>query len=448
MPEKAGTKRNMPKLQLICLGCVRNLVDSEVMLHLVQKEGFLITPDLQEADYVVVNTCGFLKAERKAAFAVLKDVFKRKRPKAKVIAAGCMTKLFYHELKKKFPNIFFYLGPGNVEEILQALKSPEKGSFVTEKSYLNSAETGRLLATFPHYAYLKISEGCLKQCSYCLIPVIKGGLKSRKIEDIKNEFEKLLDRGVFEINLIAQDLGDYGRDIYGRKALKQLLAELLKTNKKFWLRLLYLYPEEVDEELLKIMQDQRIVPYVDMPIQHINDKILRLMKRSTCKEQILQVIGLLREKLPQITIRTTLMTGFPGEGEKEFLELLQFVKTAKLDHIGFFAFSPEKQTAAYQLPGKVDPKTKKKRVQILAEAQYGNAVEKNRLLIGKRVKAIVESFHPDSKKLLQARFYAQAPEVDPVIILNDFRKVKAFGKMHEVEITDFAGYDLVGRVVR
>ncbi|MFA5250106.1 MAG: 30S ribosomal protein S12 methylthiotransferase RimO [Parachlamydiales bacterium] len=436
------------KFHLISLGCGRNLVDSEVMLALLAQAGYEPSLEIAEADFIIVNTCGFLQSARKEAVQTLQRVFSSIKKGGRVIVAGCMVEKFQNDLEKLFPELFFYLGAGNVEEILEAVKSPVPGRIITKKSYLNSPSLPRVLATALGTAYLKIAEGCSKHCAYCLIPAIKGPLKSRPIEAVVEEFKNLLKRGVFEVVLIAQDLGDYGKDLYGKSALKQLLRELLEVKGAFWLRLLYLYPEGIDVELADLFQsDPRLLPYLDMPLQHISDKLLRRMRRKTSQEQIFNAIGLLKARVPKMVLRTTLMVGFPGEGKKEFQELLAFVKSGRIDHIGFFAFSPEKGTAAFHFPDQVDEKVKAERLQTIAEAQYRKVQKQNRRFLKQTLEVLVEGYHPDSKRLLKGRFYGQAPEVDPVVILNDFALVQAFGCLYQVQITGFAGYDLLGSAV-
>lgn len=437
------------KFHFVSLGCARNLVDSEVMIGILLKAGYEASPDPGQADFLVVNTCGFLESSRQEGIQTIQDLFSIKKPSAKVIVAGCMVQKHSGELKERFPNIHYMLGSGDVEKILDAVTAAGQGEVVTSaRSYLEWGEVPRTLSTPKHYAYLKIAEGCKKRCAFCIIPTIKGPLKSKTQEQVLKEFNALLSQGVFEIILIAQDLGDFGKDRKEKRALASLLREMLKVEKDFWIRLLYLYPDEIDDELISVMKsDSRICPYLDMPMQHINNEMLKAMHRLTSKEQILQIIEKLHKEIPGVVIRTSLMVGFPGETEEQFEELVQFVKKGLLDNVGIFQFSLEKEAYAAKLPNQISEEVKQARFDKLAAAQAKALVKKHKKMVGRKVVAIVEGFHPESQMLLRARYSGQCPEIDGQIIINDGRLVKAFGELYEVEITDFTDYDLIGRVV-
>jgi ribosomal protein S12 methylthiotransferase len=438
------------KFHFTSLGCARNLVDSEVMIGLLLKNGYEHTPKLEEADYLVVNTCGFLEASRQEGIDTIDELFKMKKRGAKVIVAGCMVQNHSGQLKERFPEIHYLLGSGDVEKILDAVTAGQKGEAVTSaRSFLEWGEVPRTLSTPKHYAYLKIAEGCKKRCAFCIIPTIKGPLKSKSEAQVVKEFRALLSQGVFEVILIAQDLGDFGKDRREKGALAKLLREMLKVEQDFWLRLLYLYPDEIDEELIAVMKsDRRICPYLDMPIQHINDGMLKAMHRTTSKGQILSTIETLRREIPNVAIRTSLMVGFPGETEEQFEELLAFVQKVPLDHVGVFQFSLEKEAYAAKLPAQIEDAVKRDRFERLAAAQLKMVRKRNKQKVGVCLRAIVEGYHPESKLLLRARHSGQCPEIDGQIIINDARGVDAFGKLYDVEITDSADYDLIGRVVR
>lgn len=438
------------KFHFTSLGCARNLVDSEVMIGLLLKAGYEHTPHMDAADYLVVNTCGFLESSRQEGIDTIAEMFETKKSDAKVIVAGCMVQKHGAILKEKFPEIHYMLGSGDVEKILNAVQADLPGQEVTSaKSYLEWGEVPRTLSTPKHYAYLKIAEGCKKRCAFCIIPSIKGPLKSKSVSQVLKEFQALLSQGVFEIILIAQDLGDFGKDRKEKGALAQLLREMLQIKKNFWIRLLYLYPDEIDDELIDVMKsDPRICPYLDMPIQHISDPILKAMHRTTSKEQILYTIRRLRQEIPDVSIRTSLMVGFPGETEEQFQELLDFIETDPLDHVGIFTFSLEKEAYAARLPNQISEEVKQERFERLAAAQLKVAQARAKKMIGKKVVAVVEGFHPDSEHLLRARHRGQCPDIDGQIIINDGRKVTSFGALYEVEITDAIEYDLVGKVVR
>lgn len=444
--------RNLPlgnKIHFASLGCARNLVDSEVMIGILLKAGYEMTMKLQEADFLIVNTCGFLESSRQEGLDVIGEFFREKKATAKVIVTGCMVQKHNALLQEKFPQIHYTLGSGDVEKILEAVQSLEQGEAVTNaRSYLEWGEIPRTLSTPKHYAYLKIAEGCMKRCSFCIIPAIKGPLKSKSVEQVLKEFNILLSQGVFEIILIAQDLGDFGKDRKEKSALHQLVREMLKVKKDFWLRFLYLYPDEIDDELIAIMKsDPRICPYLDMPIQHINDEVLKRMRRKTNKAQILSIIEKLKKEIPHITIRTSLMVGFPGETDEQFQELIDFVRSYPLDHIGVFKYSKEKESFSATMDGHLSDEVKQKRYEKLMKEQLKVVEKKNRKLVGKIFPAIVEGYHPESKLLMKARYSGQCPDIDGEIIINDHEHVDTFSKVYKVEITDFAGYDLVGRVL-
>lgn len=437
------------KILFTSLGCARNLVDSEVMLGILLKAGYEVASDVKEADYLVVNTCGFLASSRQESCDTIQSLLDEKKPGAKLIVAGCMVQKHSDELKEKFSDIHYFLGSGDVEKILEAIEAPSSGEAVTTaKSYLQWGEVPRMISTPKQYAYLKIAEGCAKQCAFCIIPKIKGPLKSKSHEQVLKEFNLLLDQGVHEIILIAQDLGDFGKERKEKQGLESLLKEMLAIKKDFWIRLLYLYPDEITDELIQIIKsDPRICHYVDMPLQHINNEMLKSMRRKTSKEQILSIVKKLRSEIPDMVIRTSLMVGFPGETEEQFLELLDFVKNHPLDNVGIFTYSMEKESPSAKYEGHLSDDVKQDRCQRLASAQLKAAKKQSRRFLGKKLQVMIEGYHPDSPLLMRGRFYGQCPEIDGQVIINDGRKVTEFGKLYEVEITQVSEYDLIGRVI-
>jgi len=439
------------KIHFISLGCPRNLVDSEVMLGILLKSGYEVSEALEEADYLVINTCGFLEASRKESMDTVNETLQARKKSAKLIVTGCMVQTHSDEMSKRFPGIDYLLGSGDVEGILKAVESTQKGQTITTaRSYLEVGEVPRQLSTPKHYAYLKIAEGCRKRCAYCIIPTIKGPLKSKAKEQILKEFHTLLNQGVHEVILIAQDLGDYGRDLGSRKldALIDLIKSMLAVDKDFWLRLLYLYPDEITDELIALMKsDKRICPYLDMPIQHINNTILKSMRRATSREDIISTISKLRREVPDVVIRTSLIVGFPGETEEQFEELATFIQEHPLDNIGIFKYSREEGSHAYDLPDQITEAVKNKRYHRLMKLQQKVLKKLNAKWIGKQIPVVVEGYHPETKLLMRGRHYGQCPEIDGQVIINDGRAVKAFGKIYTVEITDVADYDLIGGVV-
>lgn len=438
------------KVHFISLGCARNLVDTEIMLGLVLQAGYEVTDSISHADFFIINTCSFLQASREESLQTIAKVSLQKKSKAKIIVTGCMVQSHKDILEKYFPKTHYFVGAGHTDQIVQALQSQEEGEFISNsRSYIYSGEVPRTLSTPKHYAYLKIAEGCKKRCSFCIIPIIKGKLQSKPEEIIIKEFSALLSQGVFEIILIAQDLGDYGKDRNESGALTSLLKKLLLIDKPFWIRLLYLYPDEITDELIALIaRDNRICPYIDMPIQHCNNQILRAMHRKTNKEQITQTIQKLRAAIPHIVIRTSVMVGFPGETEIQFQELVSFVQEQRLDHIGIFTYSKEELSYSSQLPLHIPEKIKKQRFNILSKTQQHVLQSSMKKYIGLTLPVIIEGKHPDSPYLMRGRFWGQAPEVDGEIIINDTRLVDELGVLYEVFISGVLEYDLVGKVIR
>lgn len=459
LPVKKGSKSDGSiafdyignKIHFISLGCPRNLVDSEVMLGILLKAGYEVSQALDEADYLVINTCGFLEVSRQESMDTVKETLATRKKSAKLIVTGCMVQTHSDEMQKRFPGIDYMLGSGDVEGILKAVESTHKGQTITSaRSFLEVGEVPRQLSTPKHYAYLKIAEGCRKRCAYCVIPTIKGPLKSKSQEQVLKEFHNLLNQGVREIILIAQDLGDYGKDRGSKRlqALIDVIKAMLDVKQDFWIRLLYLYPDEITDDLIALVKsDKRICRYLDMPIQHINNQMLKSMHRATSREDIIETITKLRREMPDVVIRTSLIVGFPGETEEQFDELCKFIQEYPLDNIGIFQFSREPGSHAYDLPDQIPEATKKKRYDKLMKIQKKVLAKTNAKWIGKKLQVVVEGYHPETKLLMCGRHYGQCPEIDGQVIINDGRAVKAFGQVYDVEITDVAEYDLIGRVI-
>ena len=436
------------KVYFTSLGCARNLVDSEVMLGILLKAGYEPAEHFDEADFLIVNTCGFLEESRKESCDTIDTYLKERKKGAKVIVAGCMVQKFGPEIRSRFPAVHYFLGSGDMEQILEAVQMPGPGETISSaRSYLQQGEIPRQVSTPKSYAYLKIAEGCMKRCSFCIIPVIKGQLRSKTIEQVVKEFNALLAQGVHEIILIAQDLGDFGKDRKEKDGLAKLLRELLKSDKKFWLRLLYLYPDEITPEILELLEDRRICRYFDMPIQHISQPILKAMRRLTSRQQIIDMITTLRSRFPDIVLRTSLMVGFPGETEEQFQELIDFVKAYPLDNVGIFKYSKEAESHSANLPNQISEEVKQDRFERLARVQREVILDRQKRFIGQVLEVMVEGVHPDSPYLLCGRFYGQCPEIDGQVIINDGRLVKSLNKLYKVEITDVVEYDLIGKVI-
>lgn len=436
------------KIHFISLGCPRNLVDTEVMLGILLNNGYEPSEDLEDADYIVINTCGFLEESRQESLETIEEALTYRHDRAKVIVTGCMAQSHSSQITDAFPQVDYLLGSGDVEGILKAVESEEQGSQITQtRSYLEAGEVPRQVSTPKHYAYLKIAEGCRKRCAYCIIPDIKGPLKSKPEERILQEFRALRGQGVQEIILIAQDLGDWGKDKgYKRSSgLVHLLKEILKEDGDYWLRLMYLYPDEITDELIDLMKtDRRICPYLDMPIQHVNDDILKSMHRATSKKQITEIISKLRKEVPNVHIRTSLIVGFPGETEEQYQELATFLEEHPLDNVGIFKYSAEKGSRAAEYPDQIPEEIKQRRHDELALLQQQIVEKRNEEFIGKKLEVIIEGYHPETDLLMVGRHQGQAPEIDTQVLINDCRNVTAFGERYFVEITAVAGIDLVG----
>ena len=478
------------KILFQSLGCPRNFVDTEVMLGVVLQAGMEVTQSVEDADYLVINTCGFLQAARDESKATIQQLLQEKKKSAKLLVTGCMVNLHKEQIMQDYPQVDHVLGSGSIDKVLQAIQSLNQQPLVdatmsiseARKSFLEQADTPRFLATPPHYAYLKIAEGCRKRCSFCIIPKIKGRLQSKPISQIIQEFQALVHHGVSEVILIAQDLGDYGKD-FPRPAslngisnsnnnignltpssnihkkpseLATLLRSILETEglpKDFWLRLLYLYPDEITPDILDVMEsDSRICRYLDMPIQHSHDVILKSMRRKTTSDDIRQTIQTIRQRLPGIHIRTSLMVGFPGETEEHFQHMIDFVLEYELDNVGVFQYSNEEMAFSSRLPNHVPEEVKEDRYHRLMQAQLEVVQRKNKKRVDgqERLEVVIEGMHPDHKDLIVGRYYGQCPDIDGQVIIND---VDALGKLpnpgqrYWVELTDFDNYDLIGRII-
>ncbi len=429
------------KVYFVSLGCSRNQVDSELMIFKLFSNGFLLTKDMKAADIFVINTCGFLKDARDEAFFVLDEIFENKKQNAKVVIAGCMANLFSKEILAKY-SIFSIISSGNIDKILQVIKTPKV--LVNTLSYIAEKNFDRISTNVKHIAYLKISEGCFKACAFCIIPKIKGPLVSRSYKSIIKEFKLLISKGAFEINLIAQDLLDYAKDRKENFGFLKLLRGILKIKNDFWLRLLYVYPDEITDEFIDLMaSDKRICKYLDIPLQHISDKILKKMKRKTSQKKIFTLFEKLYLKIPDISIRTSFIVGFPSETNKDFQMLLDFIENFKIEHLAVFKYSNEKLSLSYNYPNQIDEKIKEERFERLTKKQLEIVQKRNKKLIGKTLCVLIDSYHMESNLLALGRSQAQSYNVDSNIIINNTEKIKAFGKIHKAKIIDTIGYDLL-----
>ena len=436
------------KILFISLGCDKNLADSEEMLGLLTAGGHEITDDETQADAIVINTCCFIKdAKEESVETILEMAEYKKTHKCKmIIATGCLTQRYGDELLELIPEIDILMGVNDYMKlhklIVDFIKTEQRVSSTTYKDEgVNEGE--RILTTNSHTAYLRIAEGCNNFCTYCIIPKIRGKFRSRSKESILAEATSLVNQGVKEIILIAQDLTNYGEDLYGKNELHVLINEISNIKGLEWIRLLYCYPEEITDELIEVIANNpKVMKYLDLPIQHISNNILKMMARKTNKETIIGKINLLREKVPGITLRTSLIVGFPGETEEDFNELCRFLKNYKLDNVGVFTYSQEEGTAAAKLPNQVDEDVKIKRKEKLMNIQRGIVKDLNKLKIGNIYDTIIDG---STGEYYIGRNYEMAPEIDGLIYIT-MGKVLKKGDIIKVKITNIMEYDLVGDV--
>ena len=440
------------KIGLISLGCSKNLVDSENILgFLINKRGFELVEDLSIADIIVVNTCAFIgDAKEESIEAILEAAqYKQNGSLKKIIVAGCLSERYRDELIKEIPEIDAVMGTGDIDkigEIVDSILDDKKPVVVGSQDFLPNSHTERVLTTYPHTAYLKISEGCDKRCTYCIIPSLRGDLRSRSIEDIVEEARNLAKSGVKELNLLAQESTEYGLDNYKEKALAKLLKELVKVEGIEWIRTYYMYPNSITDELIEVMKNEpKICKYFDVPIQHISDEILQKMARAKSGDYIRSILGRIRGAIPDAVIRTTVIVGFPGETEEQFEELKDFIEEFKFDYVGVFKYSREEDTVAYNLPNQVPEEIKEKRWAELTNLQADIAERKNEQFIGQEVEVMIDGISSESEYMLEGRTRGQALEIDGKVLTND-GTAKA-GDIVKVKIEQNFQYDFIGPII-
>lgn len=423
---------------LISLGCDKNRVDAENMLYYLCGKDLVIVNDYAEADAIIVNTCAFIESARKEAIDTILEMAEYKKGRCKkLIVTGCLSEKYRSELVPALPEVDVFLGVNEYEKIYAAITGDES-------AICPVSECKRVLSTPAHYAFLKISDGCNNHCTFCTIPSIRGKYKSRTIESLTEELTDLASRGVKEIILVAQDVTNYGKDLYGQPSLVKLLASLEKTDIEY-IRLMYCYPELVTDELIDyIASSKKVLHYLDIPLQHVDDSVLKRMGRRSSYSSICELFDRLKAKIPDISIRTTMMVGFPGETEEQFEKLRDFVLKYKPDHLGVFAYSREEGTPSYKMDGQLTKKIKKQRVDKLGKINLANTEERNRSLVGKTVKVIYEDIDYDHNRFI-GRMLSDAPDIDSrVYFTGSFVDV---GNVYDVKITGFNKYDLTGELV-
>jgi ribosomal protein S12 methylthiotransferase len=447
-PVTTATQADKP-IYLLTLGCSKNRVDSEIMLGSLVERGYRLVDEPAQAEVILVNTCAFIgEAKQESVNAILEMGEHKKTGKCDtLIVTGCLTQRYAQELNQELPEVDHFLGTGayaQVGDILAAEAAPRQ--VIPDPEYIHSAETPRINSLPGYKAYLKISEGCDNKCAFCIIPKLRGGQRSRPIEDIVKEAQHLASLGAVELNLIAQDLTAYGYDQPGRPKLHELLKALCDQVDVRWIRLHYAYPRDFPDALIDVMANEpKIAKYLDMPIQHASDKLLRSMRRGRDVKFLKTLLGKLRARIPGLVMRTTFIVGLPGETEADFEELKAFVKEQRFERVGVFEYSKEEDTLAGTMEGQIDPKVKSKRRRELMAIQRRINREQNKQLIGKRVQVLVEGASEETEHLLVGRCEGQAPEVDGITYINDGMAYP--GEIVTLEITQTADHDLVGRIV-
>lgn len=457
MPTKV-TAVEPKKIHFVSLGCPKNLVDSEIMAGTLMKDGYQIVEEADQADTVVVNTCGFIEDSKKESIQKILEMseLKKNGQLNRLVVAGCLTQRYKNDLVDELPEADLFVGSGEFQNIAKILKSHSSGekkkTFFNLPTYLQEESTPRINSQPGHRAYLKISEGCLKRCAFCAIPLIRGNLQSRTLAGVVKEAQELANSGVRELLIISHDFTDYGWDLKrkNKEAIEsptELLKALDKVQNLDWIRMLYLYPDGITEEMISVIKNsKKIVKYFDMPLQHVNDAMLKSMNRKMTRKEIETTLDLIRREIPEAVIRTQFIVGFPGETDEQFEELLSFIADQKFDRVGCFKYSPEENTPGGKMTNQVDEKVKQKRFEALMEVQQNISREKHQALIGKIVEVIVEGYSEETELLLQGRTSQQAPDIDGVVLINEGEA--NIGDIVQVEIIDSMEYDLIGRIVQ
>ncbi|MCH5321687.1 MAG: 30S ribosomal protein S12 methylthiotransferase RimO [Eubacterium sp.] len=436
------------KVGMISLGCPKNQVDGEVMLEKLNKSGFEIAQSIEDSDVMIINTCGFIEDAKREAIETILEVAEYKTAGliSAIVVTGCLAERYQDEILKEIPEVDSVIGIGADRDIVKVCQKALIGvqtSFYPEKKYL-LLEGDRMLSTPSHWAYLKISDGCDNKCSYCAIPSIRGSYIERPMESIITEAKSLADKGIKELIIIAQDTTKYGVKLYGEYKLAELLKELVKIDGIEWIRLFYCYPDRITDELIGVIAgEEKICSYIDIPLQHCNKDILRTMNRNGSYDSLKEVLLKMKEKIPNLALRTTFMVGFPGESDEQFEELCRFIKDIKFDKLGCFTFSPEEDTPAFDFDNQIDEDVKKRRAEVLMDIQYSITEESNKSRVGNVYRVVIDK--KENSHYL-GRSYLDSPEIDSGIIITSGRELKS-GDYINVKITDYDGYDLIGEEI-
>lgn len=433
------------KVGMISLGCPKNQVDGEIMLEKLNKSGFAIAESIEDSDVMIINTCGFIEDAKREAIETILEVAEYKTAGliSAIVVTGCLAERYQEEILREIPEVDSVIGIGADRDIVKVCQKALVGvrsSFYPDKKYL-LLDGERMLSTPSHWAYLKISDGCDNKCSYCAIPGIRGGYIERPMENIISEAKSLAGKGVKELILVAQDTTKYGLKLYGEYRLPALLKELVKIDGIEWIRLYYCYPDRVTDDLIDVIaKEEKICSYIDIPLQHCNRDILKSMNRSGSYDALKELLLKMKRRIPGLSLRTTFMTGFPGETEAQFEELCRFVKEIKFDKMGCFTFSPEEDTPAFEYENQIDDEVKKRRAEVLMDIQYSITQSANKSRIGNIYRTVIDE---KTESGYIGRSYLDSPEIDSGIIITSEREHNT-GEFINVKITDYDGYDLIG----
>ena len=441
----------MRKVGMVSLGCPKNLVDSEVMLGILARQGYELTPRAEDADVLIINTCAFIEPAKRESIDTILELAEHKKSGAakRLVVAGCLVERYREEILAEIPEVDFVIGTNELERVLEACAADgQRQAKAPAKPYLYQESTPRVLSTPPHTAYIKISEGCNQPCSFCVIPRMRGRFRSRRLESVVREAENLARKGVREITLVGQDTTSYGEDWGLRDGLAALLRELGRIPELVWVRALYYHPSRVSAALIEaVAQTPKVCKYFDIPFQHASSSVLKQMRRGSSGKQFLQLLGKIRKAIPEVTLRTSLIVGFPGETRRDFQELLDFVAEAEFDHLGVFLYSNEETSASFELPDQIAPAVARRRQRELMALQRQISRRKLRALVGKSLPVLVEGPSAETELLLQGRLESQAPEIDGQVLINDFEGAEPQpGQFRWATITAAGDYDLVARL--
>ena len=433
----------------VSLGCSKNLVDTEMMIGSFKEHKFNIVNNPEQADIILINTCGFIESAKEEAINTILEMAEYKKKRCKIlIATGCLVQRYEKELEKALPEVDLFISCNNYEEFWKKVEKVVKQED-SDKKY-NLDYNNRIITTGDKMAYLKIAEGCSNRCTYCAIPYIRGPFVSRKMEDILKEANELAKKGIQELIVIAQDTTKYGIDLYGEPKLSELLENLCKIEEIKWIRFLYSYPEGITDELIDLVsKNKKIAKYFDIPIQHSSNKVLKTMNRKTNKEQITSLIKKIREKIPDVTLRTSLIVGFPGETKADFEDLKEFVKQTKFDKLGVFPYSKEEGTPAAKLPNQIHGNTKKKRYKEIMKIQQEISKEKQEKLVGKEFQVLIEDISFDGRFFI-GRTFSNVPDIDGLVYIKNNKKIdkeNVLNNFVKTKVTGFSEYDLIAEFI-